>query len=182
MRSVAGRLLVALPALADPNFERTVVFVLEHDEDGALGIVLNRPTVTSVGDVLADWVGVVASPTLVFGGGPVEPQAVVGLALARVDADVAGQQGSGRIRTVDPNADPRDVAEEVEAARLFAGYAGWAPGQLEDELASDAWLVVDAQPTDVVDDEPAALWSRVLARQPGSIRLLASFPDDPALN
>lgn len=179
--SVAGRLLVAMPALADPNFERTVVLVLEHDDDGALGIVLNRPTLTAVADVLDGWNEVLAAPSMVFGGGPVEPQAVVGLALA-LPGHEPRQVIGGRIRTIDPTADPEDLAAEVEGARLFAGYAGWAPGQLEDELADEAWIVVDPLPSDVVATEPDELWSAVLARQSGSLRLVASFPDDPALN
>jgi putative transcriptional regulator len=179
--STGGRLLVALPALADPNFERTVVLVLEHDDDGALGIVLNRPTLTSVSDVLRGWETVVAAPTLVFGGGPVEPRAVVGLAIARPGHEPR-ETINDRIRTVDPTADPATVAGEVDGARLFAGYAGWAPGQLEDELEDGAWTVVDAHADDIVSTDPAALWSRVLGRQRGSLRLLASFPDDPALN
>jgi putative transcriptional regulator len=179
--STAGRLLVALPALADPNFERTVVLVLDHDDEGALGLVLNRPTLTAVADVLTGWGSVVTAPTLVFGGGPVEPQAVVGLALARPGHEPPETIG-GRIRTVDPTADPAQVATEVVGARLFAGYAGWAPGQLEDEIAEGAWTVVDAEPEDVVATDPERLWSAVLARQPGSLRLLASFPEDPALN
>lgn len=179
--SADGRLLVAMPSLADPNFERTVVLVLDHDDDGALGLVLNRPTLTAVADVLDGWGSVVAAPTLVFGGGPVEPQAVVGLALARPGLEPDATIG-GRIRTVDPTADPEEVAAEVVGARLFAGYAGWAPGQLEDEIAEGAWVVVAAEPEDVLAMDPERLWSAVLARQPGSLRLLASFPEDPALN
>lgn len=179
--STAGRLLVALPVLDDPNFARTVVLVLEHDGDGALGLVLNRPTLTTVDDVLDGWAGLVSAPTLVFGGGPVEPQAVIGLALPRPGREPPQTIG-GVVRTIDPTADPTDLAGEVTAARLFAGYAGWAPGQLEDELAEEAWAIVDLEPDDVVAEDPAGLWRRVLARQGGPLRLLASFPSDPRLN
>lgn len=176
-----GRLLVATPALVDPNFERTVVLVLDHDEDGALGIVLNRPTGTEVGDVLAGWEVVAAAPALVFGGGPVEPRAVVGLAVSRPGME-PGHTITSRVRTVDPTGDPEALRVEVEGARIFAGYAGWAPGQLEDEIDQGAWAVVDAEPQDVVAPEPDTLWADVLARQPDQLRLLASFPDDPRLN
>lgn len=176
-----GRLLVALPVLDDPNFSRSVVLVIEHDADGALGLVLNRPTTTPIEDVLQGWSLLAAEPANLYGGGPVEPQAVVGLAVADPLAS-AGVAITGRIRTVDPTDDPMTLAGEVERARIFAGYAGWAPGQLEDELAQQAWLVVDAEADDVVSDRPAELWHTVLGRQPGAARLMATFPDDPRLN
>ena len=176
-----GRLLVALPVLDDPNFERTVVLVIEHDEDGALGLVLNRPTSTPIEDVLAGWDLLAAAPANLYGGGPVEPRAVVGLAVARPDA-TSGVAITGRIRTVDPTVDPVTLAGEVERARIFAGYAGWSPGQLEDELEQGAWLVVDAVPGDVVSARPGELWHDVMGRQEGSARLMATFPDDPRLN
>lgn len=177
----SGRLLVALPVLEDPNFARSVVFILEHDADGALGLVLNRPTATPIDDVLAGWSLLAARPANLYGGGPVEPSAVVGLGVARSDAAV-GIGITDQIRTVDPTGDPALLAGEIETARVFAGYAGWGPGQLEDELAQDAWLVVDADPQDIVTDDPDDLWHTVLARQSGSARLMASFPDDPRLN
>lgn len=176
-----GRLLVALPVLDDPNFARSVVLVIEHDEDGALGLVLNRPTTTPIEEVLQGWSLLAAEPANLYGGGPVEPQAVVGLAVADPRAS-SGVAITGRIRTVDPTVDPMTLAGEVERARIFAGYAGWAPGQLEDELAQGAWLVVDAHTDDVVSDRPDELWRTVVARQPGSARLMADFPDDPRLN
>lgn len=184
-----GRLLVALPALDDPNFERAVVLVLEHDDDGALGLVLNRPTTTPIDEVLQGWSALAAKPANLYGGGPVEPSAVVGLAVARPRAGAgpgatgaAGVAITGRIRTVDPTGDPGLLAGEVERARIFAGYAGWAPGQLEAELAQDAWLVVDARSDDVVSEEPEELWHTVMGRQEGSAKLMATFPDDPRLN
>jgi putative transcriptional regulator len=177
---------VALPALDDPNFERAVVLVLEHDDDGALGLALNRPTTTPIDEVLQGWSSLAAKPANLYGGGPVEPSAVVGLAVARPRAGLGtGETGvaiTGRIRTVDPTGDPGLLAGEVERARIFAGYAGWAPGQLEAELAQDAWLVVDAQPDDVVSEEPQELWHTVMGRQEGAARLMATFPDDPRLN
>lgn len=177
----SGRLLVALPALDDPNFARSVVLVLEHDDEGALGLVLNRPTTTPIDEVLQGWSSLAAAPANLYGGGPVEPQAVVGLAVAR-DQATAGVGITGRIRTVDPTGDPTLLAGEVERARIFAGYSGWAPGQLEAELEEDAWLVVDATPDDVVSEHPEDLWHTVMGRQEGSAKLMATFPDDPRLN
>ncbi len=176
-----GKLLIAMPMLEDPNFERTVVLVLDHDDEGALGIVLNRPTGTEVGDVLDGWEVVAAAPAMVFGGGPVEPRAVVGLAVSRPGME-PGHTITSRVRTVDPTGDPDELFAEVEGARIFAGYAGWGPGQLEEEIDQGAWVVVDARPQDVLAAAPETLWADVLARQPDQLRLLATFPDDPRLN
>jgi putative transcriptional regulator len=185
--SLTGRLLVALPALEDPNFERAVVFILDHDEDGALGVVLNRASDVPLAEALTDWTSLAAVPEVVFGGGPVEPTAVV--ALGQEASDVAvpegrevhgGEDGLGPVRLVDVSAGP-PVGELVEV-RIFAGYAGWAPGQLEDEIAQGAWVSVPALAEDVFTAAPDELWSRVLARQPGRLRLLAGFPEDPSVN
>lgn len=178
-----GRLLVATPALEDPNFERVVIFVLDHDEDGALGVVLNRASAVTVDDTLPPWVDLAAEPPVVFGGGPVEPTAVV--ALGRALEGVAPDGWSpilDRIRLVDLDADPMLAATDLEHVRLFAGYAGWAPGQLEDEIDEGAWFVVDAEPDDVFTHDPDGLWHSVLRRQPDELALLATFPADPSLN
>ena len=177
-----GRLLVATPSLLDPNFERTVVLLLDHDPDGALGIVLNRPTPRPVETVLDGWGGLVAEPSLLFTGGPVEQLAVVGLAVGRAGVLVPDRAIAGRIRAVDLTADPDEVATEVEQVRVFSGYAGWSPGQLEEELEQGAWIALDATDQDVVSTDPEQLWRTVLARQQGLLRALADFPDDPRLN
>lgn len=185
--SLTGQLLVALPALEDPNFDRAVVFVLDHDDDGALGVVLNRASDVPLSEALSDWTSLAAPPAVVFGGGPVEPTAVV--ALGQEASDVAvpegrevrgGEDGLGPVRLVDVSAGP-PVGELVEV-RVFAGYAGWAPGQLEDEIAQGAWVSVPARAGDVFTAEPDDLWARVLGRQPDRLRLLASFPADPSTN
>lgn len=177
--SLTGRLLVALPLLDDPNFERAVVFVLDHDEDGALGIVINRASEVSLQEALVEWSALAAQPAVMFGGGPVEPTAVV--ALGR---DAPGAFGAdddpGGVRLVDVSEGP--PAGHLSQVRVFAGYAGWAPGQLEAEIEQGAWVNVPARPEDVFTQDPAGLWARVLARQPGRLRLLASYPPDPATN
>jgi putative transcriptional regulator len=178
-----GRLLVATPALDDPTFERAVVLVLDHDEEGALGVVLNRASGLPVRDTLGDWVDLAADPPVVFGGGPVEPTAVV--ALGRSVAGVAPDGWSpilDRIRLVDLDADPILAAADLEHVRVFAGYAGWAPGQLEHEIDVGAWFTVDADPTDVFTEDPDGLWQQVLRRQPGELALFATFPADPSMN
>lgn len=178
-----GRLLVAAPALDDPNFERSVVLILDHDEDGAIGVVLNRASSVPVRETVAGWAELAAAPSVVFGGGPVEPTAVVALGVATpVATPDTGTAILGRVRLVDLDEDPTVAAGELERVRIFAGYAGWAPDQVEDEIAQGAWFPVDAEPDDVFTDDPAGLWHTVLRRQPGELRLLATFPADPTLN
>lgn len=168
-----GRLLVASPRLLDPNFYRSVVLLVEHDDDGTLGLVLNRPTESPVGEHLPDWSSFVSDPGVVFIGGPVQPD--VGVALARAD----GSRGLPGARLIDLTAGPDGVQGVV---RVFAGYAGWAPGQLASEIEEGGWLVVDAEPADVFRPDPGRLWTDVLRRQPGRISWLANFPQDPRLN
>lgn len=180
---LTGRLVVATPALEDPTFERAVVLVLDHDEDGALGVVLNRASELPLQEALDAWVGLAADPPVVFGGGPVEPTAVV--ALGRCAAGVPADGWSPileRIRLVDLDADPFLAAADLEHVRVFAGYAGWAPGQLEHEIDVGAWFTVDAEPSDVFTGDPAGLWHQVLRRQPGELALFATFPADPTMN
>lgn len=183
MRWHTGRLLVATPVMEDPNFLRSVILVLDHDEDGALGVVLNRASSITVHETLHDWVDLAAVPQVVFGGGPVEPTAVVALGAARADAVTEGATAIlDRVRLVNLDDDPALAALDLEQIRLFAGYAGWVPEQLEDEIDQGAWFAVDAEPDDVFTDEPERLWHDVLRRQSGKLRMLSTYPDDPALN
>jgi putative transcriptional regulator len=178
-----GRLLVAAPALEDPNFDRAVLLVLDHDEDGALGVVLNRPSSVPVQDTLEGWTQLAATPAVVFGGGPVEPTAVVALgATTSVVTPDAGPPIMDRVRLVDLDDDPALAAADLEQVRIFAGYAGWAPDQLEDEIGQGAWFPIDADPHDVFTEDPAGLWHAVLRRQPDGLRLLSTYPEDPTLN
>ena len=185
----AGQLVVATPTLLDPNFARTVVLLLQADEDdGALGLVLNRPTGTDVEQVLPDWAPLSADPAVVFAGGPVQPQAALCLGRRRLGApllaayaEVEGVPG-GAVGTVDLDAEPSDLLPAVGEVRLFAGYAGWAAGQLEAEVEEGAWWVLDALPADAFDGRPEQLWARVLRRQGPPLAFAASFPPDPTLN
>jgi putative transcriptional regulator len=188
-RVLTGQLLVATPELVGPEFERTVVLVLEHDPAaGALGVVLNRPLPVPVGAELPAWAAssVVAEPAVVFSGGPVEDDSVLLVALAQPGA--APQElrpVTGRVAVV-PFTVPADEAHRwSDGVRVFAGYAGWAPGQLEAEVEGGFWYVVDSEPADLVDADPAALWRTVLRRQRGSLAdlaLVASWTPDPELN
>lgn len=179
-----GRLLVAGPPLEDPNFRRTVVFMIEHNDDGALGVVLNRPSPIDIADALPQWVGLAAAPPAVFIGGPVEQGAVLGLGRLVDDAAPEGLTPvHAGIGVLDLEADPARLLGDVGGVRLFTGYAGWGPGQLEAELAMGGWFVVDAEPTDVTTTAPDDLWRAVLRRQPDEdLALLALFPDDLSAN
>lgn len=179
-----GRLLVAGPPLEDPNFRRTVVFMIEHNDDGALGVVLNRPSPIDIADALPQWVGLAAAPPAVFIGGPVEQGAVLGLGRLVDDAAPEGLTPvHAGIGVLDLEADPARLLGDVGGVRLFTGYAGWGPGQLEAELAMGGWFVVDAEPSDVTTTAPDDLWRAVLRRQPNEdLALLALFPDDLSAN
>jgi putative transcriptional regulator len=187
--SLTGRLLVATPALADPNFDRAVVLLLDHDEEGTLGVVLNRPTPVGVGDVLEPWARYAGAPQVVFQGGPVSLDSA--LALAVVPGERANGEGAeplgwrrvhGAIGLVDLEAPPELLAAELGSLRIFAGYAGWGPGQLEDELSEGAWYVVESEPGDISSPVPERLWRSVLRRQRSELAMVATYPDDPSLN
>ncbi|MGW8380039.1 YqgE/AlgH family protein [Streptomyces sp. ODS28] len=259
--SLAGRLLVATPVLADPNFDRAVVLLLDHDEEGSLGVILNRPTPVGVGDILENWASLAGEPGVVFQGGPVSLDAALGVAVVpTVDGGDGGRDGAGAdgavsaatrehaaaddppegtapedgvredgapddgvrgedgapdgdaldpdaldddaprgeesagdgplgwrrvhgaIGLVDLEAPPELLAAELGSLRIFAGYAGWGPGQLESELSEGAWYVVDAEPGDVSSTSPEGLWRSVLRRQRSELALVATYPDDPSLN
>lgn len=180
-----GRLLLATPPLDDPNFDRTVIYMLEHRDDGALGVVLNRPTGEELGEPLDRWSDLQAAPASVFLGGPVEPDALIALALANRPVDEPSDElspVSGRVASADLTADPALVAGLVDSVRIFRGYAGWGAGQLEGEIEAGSWLVLDAEPADVFADDPDDLWRGVLRRQGGRLAWLATAPDDLSAN
>lgn len=173
--STVGRLLVASPDLADPNFHRTVVLMLAHDDGGALGVVLNRPSDIPVDDGLPGWSGVAAPPACVYLGGPVEPQAALGL------GEGEGEPSDmivGLLGAIDLSGRP----EGYRSVRVFAGYAGWGPVQLDREVARGDWFVVDARVGDVTTSTPDRLWREVLRRQRSRVAVFATVPDDPSLN
>jgi putative transcriptional regulator len=182
----AGKLLIAEPLLADPNFDRSVVLMIEHTHEGALGVVLNRPTDLEVGDVLSDWSDLAAPPTVLYLGGPVQQNGVLALGRRRAGAEADAAIGLtpvlGDVGTVDLNLEPHDLAAGVDGVRFFVGYSGWGEGQLEAELAEGAWLVAPAEAGDVFAPDPRAMWRAVLRRQGGRVSMLAHFPAHPSLN
>jgi putative transcriptional regulator len=187
--SLTGRLLVATPKLADPNFDRAVVLLLDHDVEGSLGVVLNRPTPVGVQDVLEPWAALAGAPQVVFQGGPVSLDSALGLAVVpggpREDGEdepLGWRRVHGAIGLVDLEAPPELLAAELGSLRIFAGYSGWGPGQLERELVEGAWYVVESEPGDVSSPDPDRLWRSVLRRQRGELAMVATYPDDPSLN
>jgi putative transcriptional regulator len=180
-----GRLLVAAPPLDDPNFDRTVVYMLEHHDEGALGVVINRPTDEPLVEPLDRWIDLQAPPAAVFEGGPVEQDAMIALAWADRDVVEASDDlspVSGRVASADLSLDPALLAGQISSVRVFRGYAGWGPGQLEGEIAAGAWLVLDAEPDDLFGARPTQLWREVLRRQGGRLAWLAMAPDDLSAN
>lgn len=178
--SLAGQLLVAAPVLDDPNFARTVVLVIDHDAEGAVGVVLNRPGARDVSQVLPHYEPLAAPPRVLFGGGPVTPDGVLCVAFADHPSTERFKTFLGGLGVL--GLDDDEPGEGIQRVRLFHGYAGWSEGQLEQELALGAWFVVQAQPADAFSEDPDNLWSHVLRREGGQFALLATLPEDPSLN
>ncbi|MEX2293297.1 MAG: YqgE/AlgH family protein [Acidimicrobiales bacterium] len=183
MSSTAGRLLLAEPMLGDPNFDRTVVLMVEHQSDGAMGLVLNRPTDLPVADALPQWDRFVTVPSVLHVGGPVEERSGWCLARVRPTVERAGfVPVLGEVGLLDLDVDPAELGDDLIAARLYAGYSGWGPGQLDYELAEDAWIVVDGASEDPFLADSEELWQQILLRQGGHLARLSLFPRDPSLN
>jgi putative transcriptional regulator len=180
VESLRGHLLVAGPALVDPNFWRTVVLVGEHNEEGALGIVLNRASDTTVEEALPELTVLADDMGTVHVGGPVQPSAVVVLA-DYADAEAADQLVLESVGFLPSEIDP-DAIGELRRARVYVGYAGWGPGQLDGELEDGSWIVEPALSEDVFTAEPDRLWSDVLRRKGGPFAVLAAMPPDPSRN
>jgi putative transcriptional regulator len=182
----AGTLLLANTDLLEPTFRRSVIYIVEHNDGGTLGVVLNRPSETAVYNVLPQWAKLAAKPKTMFIGGPVKRDAALCLSVLRVGADPDGVSGlrhvTGRLAMVDLDADPDSIAPLVEGVRIFAGYSGWTIGQLEGEIERDDWIVLSGLPSDVLVQPRVDLWGRVLRRQPLPMSLLATHPIDVSRN
>jgi len=174
MNSLTGNLLVATPLLIDPNFYRTVVLLLQHDEEGCVGVVLNRPTEELVEAHLPDWADHVPAPGVVNFGGPVEPEVAIALSLT-ADGLPTGVPG---LSLIDLSTTPEDHGQPV---RIYSGYAGWGSEQLETEIATGSWYIVQASPDDPFDADDGQ-WRRILRRQSSFLSVVSTYPDDPELN
>jgi putative transcriptional regulator len=180
VESLKGRLLISGGGLYDPNFRHTVVLLGEHDADGAVGVVLNRPLDTAVEDAVPALAGLVRPGDALFQGGPVEPDQAVLLAEVAdpglLDVPVLETVGflTGEI--------PAEVRPDVLRARVFVGHSGWGPGQLEAEMAAESWIPGDATPDDIFTASPDGLWRRVLERKGPPYTTVARIPFDPSMN
>jgi putative transcriptional regulator len=191
---LVGHLLVASPRLADPNFGRRVILVLDHGGHGALGVVIDRPGGVAVGELLPQWHPLATAPAELFTGGPVARNALIGLVRLTsrpTSTDHPRWNRSGwrmlvdadrPVGTVDLSSDPSLIAESIVGARLFSGYAGWDAAQLEAEIDEGSWYVVPAEARDPISADPEGLWRRVLRRQGGALAIVSGFPEDPAMN
>jgi len=179
--TLAGRLLIAAPSLSDPNFMRTVVLVGVHNDEGAMGVVLNRPSPVTVGEAVPQLGEAIGEEGHVFVGGPVQPTSIVCLA-EFLDPDPGGLLVLGRIGFPAPDAAIDELAERTARRRVFAGYAGWGEGQLDEEMSGGDWIALDGRPQDVFTDTPETLWSDVLRRNGGQYALIARMPLDPTWN
>ncbi len=183
MDTLKGRLLVATPALVDPNFFRAVVLLVEHTDQGAAGLVLNRPSETELGATpLEEWEPVAADPPVVFVGGPVEPTAALCLARMSDEPPTGFQHVVGGLGVLDLESTPDELRTNLDRVRVFAGYAGWGEGQLETEIDDGSWYVLEADPEDALSSQPIGLWRFVLKRQGGQLALVSNFPADPTMN
>lgn len=177
-----GRLLVSTPQLDDGVFHRSVILMLQHDDNGAQGVVLNKPMGAEVDAVLPGWGEHIASPQTLFQGGPVQLDSALGLVMVSDDDLPPGSQRLfGSVAIIDLDTPPL-VMPEVGGLRIFAGYAGWSAGQLEGELRRGSWFVVDSLPGDLLTADPDHLWEQVLRRQRDELAFVAYYPSDPELN
>lgn len=180
--SCKGKLLVATPPLDDPNFDRTVVYMLEHSPQGAVGVVLNRPLDELPPEALERWHPHLSDPAVMFAGGPVELDALI--ALGRIDGpeDDSWSPVVGDLGSIDLANDPALLTGRIRQLRVFRGYSGWGPLQLDRELGEGAWIVLPAEHADVFAPYPADLWRAVLRRQGGRLAWVADAPDDLSSN
>jgi putative transcriptional regulator len=181
-----GTLLVAMPALTDPTFAGTVVFVLDHSQSGTLGVVLGRPSQVQIRDVLPGWCDLAVDPGVFHVGGPCEADTALCLAISSApaaQADGGLRRVAGDVHLVDLDADPAELHEQITGLRVFAGYAGWAAGQLAGEIAEGAWACVPGRPEDILTAAAGPeLWRHVMGRQAARLAVLSTAPADPSLN
>ena len=180
MDSARGQLLIAGPGLLDPNFWRTVVLIVEHSEEGALGLVLNRPSETTVGEAVSELERLLDVDDPLYVGGPVQPSALIVLA----EFDQPGEAALIAFEDVGvlANGAQEDASLSVRRGRAFVGHAGWGPGQLDDEVERGDWILELALREDAFTGTPLDLWSSVLTRKGGSYALVARMPPDPSVN
>lgn len=183
---VAGSLLIAAPDMPDPNFRRSIVYMIEHDHSGSLGVVITRRSETDVRDILPAWAPLCAPSASFYIGGPVKPDTGIALVVLRSGADGEGHTGlqriDGRVHVVDLDSDPDEVRDLSEGMRIFVGYTGWAPGQLQGELDRGDWYVAPSLPGDLLAPARVDVWGEVLRRQEMPLPLYATYVGDGDVN
>ena len=180
-----SQLIVASPPLDDSNFDRSVVYVIDHNDEGAIGVVINRPLADPDLEPITRWSDSLTEPPVIFNGGPVDPSALIALGVTQnsTEREIEGAvQVADRVWSIDLAGDPAVVAPHFAGIRIFSGYAGWSSGQLDAEIDAGGWIVLAAETNDVFGNQPADLWRRVLNRQPPPIKWLANAPGDISLN
>lgn len=181
-----GTLLLAATDLLEPTFARSVVYILEHNDGGSLGVVINRMSQTAVHNLLPQWTDLAASPRALFVGGPVKQDSALCLGVVKRGVSIDGSEAlrpiDGRVVMVDLDGDPEELGALLEGVRIFAGYAGWGMGQLDGELEQDSWMLASALARDLLAPPTAELWSEVLRRQPWPLPMLATHPLDVTRN
>lgn len=181
-----GTLLIASTDLLEPTFARTVIYVMEHNEAGSLGVIINRMSQTAVHNLLPQWTDLAASPRALFVGGPVKQDSALCLGVVKRGASIVGMTAlrpvDGRVVLVDLDGDPEELAPVLDGVRIFAGYSGWGIGQLDAELADESWMLASALAQDLLAPPTADLWSEVLRRQPWPMPLLSTHPIDVGRN
>ena len=179
-----GTLLLATAELVDPNFAQTVVLILDVDDNGVLGVVLNRPTPVPVAEVLAAWGERCDEPEVLFRGGPVSPDGALAVAVLRDvgDVPVGFRPVTGRLGMLDLDTPVELVDGGLGGLRVYAGYSGWGKEQLDGEIAEGSWYVVAGEVADAFREDTSDLWREVLRRQPGQLSWHVTRPADPDLN
>lgn len=179
-----GIFLVASPSLRDPNFRQTVVLLCEHGSDGALGVVVNRPTELLLSEALPQIPVLEGQRHVLFAGGPVQPNHVLILYRVAQEPIETHHVFDGVYLGGDMKALERILVmpREQEAFRAYIGYSGWGPGQLEQEMQTGSWILLPADPSVVFEKDPSQVWSEILRSLGGAYELYAEMPPDPHLN
>ena len=177
-----GKLLISDPFLQDPGFKRTVVLITEHNEEGTVGFVLNRPVNALMNEALVDFQDFNVP---LYMGGPVQPDTLhyihtVGNLLPGSIKIADNLWWGGSFETLKVLAESKQL--DLTKFKFFIGYSGWSPGQLNEELEEKSWVVTDATMQDIYTEKPDLLWRTVLENMGKDYAVLANFPEDPALN
>jgi putative transcriptional regulator len=177
-----GRLLISEPFLPDPNFERTVVLLCEHNEEGSFGFVLNKPSILKVNEVMED---IAVFENIVYVGGPVQQDTLHFIhrnAEVNNAVEIAGHVfWGGDFENLILLCDTKQIS--ANNIRFFLGYSGWGPGQLDTELEQDSWIVCDFVTDQLLfDTDPQIMWRKALENMGGRFSMYSNYPTDPRLN